>query len=204
MSTSDETTKPDVPAATEPVQAATAEPAPAPAAAGGPAAEDELAALRREVAELRDRNLRLLAELQNQQKRAQREKLEALRFAEADFARELLVVLDDLCRTQEAARTATDVQSVADGVRIILEHFLKVLEQRQIRPIEAVGKPFNPAFHEALLQQPSTDHSAGTVIQEVARGYLMHERVLRPARVIVSSGPPPAATESKPAAEEVK
>jgi molecular chaperone GrpE len=162
-----------------------------PGAAAAPPAEDELTRARRELDELRDKNLRLVAELQNQQKRTQREKQEALRYAEAEFARDLLVVLDDLNRTLEVASTAADVQTVVDGVRIIYEHFLKVLEQRQIKCIEAVGKPFNPAFHEALMQQPSPEHPAGTVLAETARGYTMHERVLRPSRVILSSGPPP-------------
>jgi len=150
--------------------------------------EDELTALRREVEELREKNLRLLAEAQNQQKRAQREKQEALRFAESDFARELLVILDDLERTQESARTATDARAVADGVRIVHEHILKVFKARGIEPIEAVGRPFDPTYHEAMMQQPSAEHPAGTVLQEMARGYRMHERVLRPSRVIVSSG----------------
>lgn len=150
---------------------------------------DELTQLRAEVAALRDRNLRLVAEQQNQQKRAQREKQEALRYAEAEFARELLIILDDLERTQEAAQNAVAVAAVADGVRIVHEHFLKVLRQFGIQPIEAAGQPFDPSIHEALLQQPSADHPAGNVLQELARGYTMHERVLRPSRVIVSSGP---------------
>ncbi|MBK9121007.1 MAG: nucleotide exchange factor GrpE [Phycisphaerales bacterium] len=150
---------------------------------------DELTQLRAEVAALRDRNLRLVAEQQNQQKRAQREKQEALRYAEAEFARELLIILDDLERTQEAAQNAVAVAAVADGVRIVHEHFLKVLRQFGIQPIEAAGQPFDPSIHEALLQQPSADHPAGSVLQELARGYTMHERVLRPSRVIVSSGP---------------
>ncbi|MEW6197189.1 MAG: nucleotide exchange factor GrpE [Planctomycetota bacterium] len=181
----------EVPEAQTPVESpAGAEAAPA----APPAPEDELAALRREVEALRDKNLRALAEVQNAQKRAQREKEEALRYAEADFARELLVILDDFARTSESARTATDVQAVAEGVRIVHEHFLKVLRSRGIEPIEAVGKPFDPAFHQALMQRPSDDHPAGTVIEEAARGYKMHDRVLRPSRVIVSSGAVPAET----------
>jgi molecular chaperone GrpE len=151
--------------------------------------EDELTCLKREVQELRDKNLRLLAETQNQQKRAERDRREAVRYAESEFAKALLVILDDFERTQESARDARDAQSVADGVRIVYEHFLKVLEQHGIRPIEAQGVAFDPGLHEAMMQQPSDEHPAGTVLQEVRRGYAMHERVLRPARVIVSSGP---------------
>jgi molecular chaperone GrpE len=177
--------------------------APAAAPAESPAApDDELTLLRREVDELRDKNLRLLAELQNQQKRAQRESQEAQRFAEAELARELLVVLDDLERAQEAARNTQDAQAVAAGVRLVSEHFLKVLRDHHVAPIEAVGRPFDPAFHEALLQVPSSEQAAGIVLQEVARGYTLHERVLRPTRVIVSSGPPATDTPAGGATEK--
>ena len=171
---------------TETPAEASAEPAPP---------EDPIAALRREVEELRDKNLRVIAEAHNQQKRAQREKQESLRYAEADFGRDLLVVLDDLERTLSAAGKATDVQTVIDGVRIVYDHFLKVLAQHHIQPIEAAGQRFDPSYHEAMLQQPSDEHAAGMVVQELARGYQMHERVIRPSRVIVSSGPGPASDE---------
>jgi molecular chaperone GrpE len=150
--------------------------------------ESELDALRREIGELKDKNLRLLAEVQNQQKRFAREKQDALRYAEADFAKELLVILDDFERTQESAKSATDAKAVAEGVRIVYDHFLKVLQQRGITTIESVGKPFDPNIHEALMQQPSADAAPGTVLHEAARGYKMHDRVLRSARVIVSAG----------------
>jgi molecular chaperone GrpE len=170
-----------------------------------PPTDDELTTLRREVAELRDKNLRLLAEAQNQQKRAQRDRQEALRYAEAEFARELLVILDGFERTQEAAKAAPDAKTVADGVRIVYDHFLKVLHAHAIAPLEAVGKPFDPSFHEAMLQRPSDEYPAGTVLQELARGYTMHERVLRPSRVIVSGGAAAAPqTSATPPAEDHK
>jgi molecular chaperone GrpE len=176
-----------------------------PAVVPAPPADDELTTLRREVAELRDKNLRLLAETQNQQKRAQRDRQDVLRYAEAEFARELLVILDDFERTQEAAKAATDAKTVADGVRIVYDHFLKVLCAHAIAPIEAIGRPFDPAVHEALLQQPSDEYPAGTVMQELARGFTMHERVLRPSRVIVSGGAGAAPhTSAPPSAEEQK
>jgi molecular chaperone GrpE len=158
------------------------------AAAGVTVSPEEVAALRKELGQLRDQNLRLIAEARNLQQRAWREKAEALRFAEAEFARELLVVVDDLERTLAAASTA-DAAPVVEGVRLIHEQFLKILRNRGIVPIEAVGKPFDPDRHQAVLQQASTDYPAGVVLGEVARGYMMHERVLRPSRVIVSTGP---------------
>lgn len=153
----------------------------------------ELEALRREVEQLRERNLRLLADMRNFQQRAERERLDSLEYAEAQFARELLVVLDDLERARQAAAGAETIEAVAEGMRIVHEHFLKVLKSRRIEPIAALGQPFDPLYHEALLHQPSDTYPANTVSQELARGYTMHQRVLRSARVIVSSGPPPAA-----------
>ncbi|MFQ5805713.1 MAG: nucleotide exchange factor GrpE [Phycisphaerae bacterium] len=171
-------------AAADQVQAAEAQPPPTP---------------EQEIEAVRDENLRLMAELRNVRQRAQREQQEALKYAEADFAKELLLVLDDLERTQESVKTADDVQPVAEGVRIVYEHFLKVLRGREIEPIEALGKPFDPDLHEAVMQQPSAEHPAGTITQEIARGYKMHGRVIRPAKVIVSSAPP-----APPADEETE
>ena len=151
-----------------------------------------------EIAALRDENLRLVAELRNVRQRAQREKQEALKYGEADFARELLVVLDDLERTQESVKTADNMQAVTEGVRIVYEHFLKVLRAHQIEPIEAAGQPFDPGLHEAMMQQPSAEHPAGTVMQELARGYKMHGRVIRPAKVVVSSGTPASPADQAP------
>lgn len=151
-------------------------------------AADELTALRGEIAELKNQHLRAVADARNIQQRATREKQEAIQYAEADFARELLSVLDDLTRTLDSAQSGADAARLTEGVRITLEHFRKVLAARGIQPIEAAGRPFDPARHEALMQQPSGEHPAGTVISEVAGGYTMHGRVLRPTRVIVSSG----------------
>jgi molecular chaperone GrpE len=150
--------------------------------------EDPLAQAQRERDELKEQNLRLIAEGRNQAARFQREKAEALRYADADFARDLVLILDDLERTLESAKSAGDAGALVDGVRIVYEHFLKVLRDRNVEPIEAVGAEFDPTYHEALMKQPS-DEPAGRVIQEVARGYKMHDRVLRPSRVIVSGGP---------------
>lgn len=154
------------------------------------ASDDPLDACRRECESLRNENLRIIAESRNQQQRATREKQEALKFAEWELARDLLVVVDDLERTREAAGTAQDVQIVADGVRIVFDHLLKILRERQIEPIAvAVGAAFDPTWHEALMKQPSDRVPDGHVLKEVGRGFKMRDRTLRPAKVIISSGP---------------
>jgi len=172
----------------------------APTAPGSEA--ERLQALEAEVASLKDQNLRLMAETRNIQQRTQRDMAEALKFAEANFARDLLLVLDDLGRTREAVEKGESVSAIGEGVRIVLEHFLKLLHSRGIVPIEALGQPFDPHLHEAILKQPSIEYPAGVVMQEVAPGYTMHDRVLRPTRVIVSGGPAPAATEPEEAEAE--
>lgn len=147
---------------------------------------DELTAVKRERDELRERNLRLTAEMRNQMTRLQREKEESLRYAESAFAKQLLGVLDNLDRAVDATSSATDPQTVAAGVKIVHEQFLKVLADHGIESILAEGQPFNPEVHEAVMQQPSADVEPGTVLQQLTRGYQMHGRVLRPAKVIVS------------------
>ena len=151
--------------------------------------EDELAAVRRQAAELREENLRILAEMQNLRKRTEREQDETVRFAESELACELLPVLDNLECARASASASPNNGTLADGVRIACEHFLKVLQGHHIEPIAAAGRPFNPSLHQAVRQQPCDDCPAGTVLQELARGYIMYERVLRPSQVVVSSGP---------------
>ncbi len=164
-----------------------------------------VAELERQVAELRDRNLRLMADLRNLQQRFEREQAEHRKYANETFARDLLVILDDLERTMQSARTAESVGAVAEGVRIVYEHFLELLRKHGVRPIEMSEKQhFDPDLHEAVMQQPSEEHPAGTVIQEVARGYQMHDRVIRPSKVIVSSGSPGGSEAGSQEGDEAK
>jgi molecular chaperone GrpE len=167
----------------------------APADAGKPdvdeaAAADPVAALQQEVAALKDQILRVRADARNLQQRTLREKQESVRFAEADLVRDLLVLLDDLERTQESARQTRDVDALLAGVRLVYDNFLKALKERHVQRIGAVGETFNPDYHQAVLRQPSADQPANAVLTVVAPGYQMHERVLRPARVVISAGPP--------------
>lgn len=149
---------------------------------------DPLELLTQELAEANDKNLRLVAELRNVQQRAQREKEAALQFAEAGLATDMLPALDDLERTLASIGDEGAQQALAEGVRMVFDQLLKVLRDHGIEVIEAAGTTFDPEVHEAMLQQPSDEVPKGVVIQEVARGYRMKGRVLRSAKVIVSSG----------------
>jgi molecular chaperone GrpE len=161
-------------------------------------AEEEIEELRRKLAAMEeeartnhDRFVRERAELENFKKRMQREKAEALRFAAEPLIRELLPVVDNLERALEHG--AGNGQSVLDGVRLVLESLLEILERHGVKRIDAVGAPFNPAEHEAMARVESDEHEPNRVVAQHHTGYRLHDRLLRPALVTVSgaraSGP---------------
>jgi len=165
---------------------APADAAPAQAPAGEAPAETS-AETRSEADEWRERYLRAKADLANYQKRVERERLESIRYAASELARALLPVLDDLDRViASGADEKNTRESLLEGVRLTRENFLKVFRQFNVTPIEAEGQPFDPSIHEAMMQQPVDDFTEPRVLQEIARGYRMHDRVLRPSKVIVS------------------
>jgi molecular chaperone GrpE len=141
-----------------------------------------------------DRFLRERAELENFKKRTQRETTEALRFASEPLIRELLPVVDNLERALEHGEG--NGQSVLDGVRLVLKSLLGVLERYGVKRIEAVGQPFDPSRHEAMAQVESAEHEPNQVIEQHHTGYLLHDRLLRPALVTVSSRKSNGAVES--------
>jgi molecular chaperone GrpE len=144
-------------------------------------------------AEERDQFLDLLkrtqADFENYQKRNQREREQERRFAQLPLALDLLPVLDNLERAIAAARQANETGPLVQGVNMVHAQFLDLLKRHHVTPIEAEGKPFDPNLHQAVMQQPaSPQHPANTVIKAVEHGYMIHDRVLRPARVIVAAG----------------
>lgn len=147
---------------------------------------DPVAELQARVAELEDKLLRARAEVQNVQKRTANERQDAVRFANAELMRGLLSVLDDFERSIEAARGATDPAAIREGEQLIYTNFLKALRDHGLEEVEALGQPFNPAEHEALMQQPGSDQPAGTILEVAARGWRLRDRVIRPAKVIIA------------------
>jgi molecular chaperone GrpE len=156
--------------------------------------------LRAENESLRDRMLRALAEVENTRRRAERAQHEARQYAVADFARELLPVVDNLRRTI-AAGTHRGPQAVGDaalveGVGAIERLLVHVFQQFGIRRIEAQGAPFNPSLHEAMMEEFSDAQAPGSVARVLEEGYTLHDRLLRPARVSVArQHPVPAPAE---------
>lgn len=155
-------------------------------------AVDVLAAmqqLRAEADAAKDRELRALAELDNFRKRANRQLDEERKYASLNLIRELLSVVDNLERAMKAAEQTSSAASLLDGVKLVTQQLQRTFEQHHCTRIVALGTPFDPAVHQAIGQQPSAEYPVGAVMQEVQVGYQMHERVLRPALVLVSTGP---------------
>ena len=140
------------------------------------------------VREAQERLLRTQAELDNFRKRSRREYDEAQRYREIDLLRDLLPVLDNVLRAIDAAEKKADVESLRSGFRMTAQQLEKLLETHGCRTIPTDGSAFDPAVHEAILRQPAAGVAAGTVVATASRGYTLHDRVVRPAQVIVAQG----------------
>lgn len=166
--------------------------------------EAQVAEAQAMAAAVQDQFLRERAELENFKRRMQKDKAEALRYATEPVLRDLLGVIDNLERALKAARgeatreggaPAGQLGALLTGVEMVLAQFADVLSRHGVSRIAARHEPFDPAHHEALAQVESHEHPAGTVVEEHAAGYRLHERLLRPAQVTVTrppAGPPPS------------
>jgi molecular chaperone GrpE len=139
----------------------------------------------KEAAENFDKWLRLRAEFENFKKRMQKEKSDVMKFGSENLLKAMLPALDNLARAIEHGKSAQDDPSLLEGVEMTLKQFLGILERFGVKPIQAAGEIFNPEQHEAIAQEES-EQEPNRVIAEVEKGYLFHDRLLRPAKVIVS------------------
>ena len=143
-----------------------------------------------QLAQARDNNMRLLAEIDNLRKRSQRDMQQQLKYAALPVISEMLSVIDDLHRTLEASQSGGDVDAFTGGVEIVVQSFTSVLEKYQCVAIKAeAGEAFDVKLHEAISLQPSNQFDANVILAVVQQGYQMHDRVIRPSQVVVSSGP---------------
>ena len=142
-----------------------------------------------------DRYLRAVAEMDNTKKRAQREREDYIRYANESLLRDLLAVLDNFDRAVRAARMALEAPGLLAGVELIRRELLKVLEKFGVTSYSAVGQPFDPEKHEAVMRVETTEHPEMTVVEEALAGYLLNGKVLRPAMVIVAVPPKEPASE---------
>lgn len=141
-----------------------------------------------QIAELEERVLRVQAELENFRKRARREYDDAQRYREIDVLRDLLPVLDNVLRAIEASEKTGDVETLRSGFRMTAQQIEKLLAAHGCETIETDGAAFDPAVHDAIVQQAVPGVAAGTVVGTASRGYRLHDRVVRPAQVIVAKG----------------
>ncbi|GAA0780723.1 nucleotide exchange factor GrpE [Roseibium denhamense] len=164
--------------------------------AGDEAGADPVDALTAENAELKDRALRTMAEMENLRRRTEKEVKDARQYAVSSFARDMLTVSDNLRRALEALpeedRRNADagVASLIEGVEMIERDLLNQLEKNGVKKLEPEGQKFDPNFHQAMFEVPNTEVPNNTVVQVVQAGYVIGERVLRPAMVGVSKGGP--------------
>ncbi len=149
----------------------------------------------RESSEYFDKWLRLRAEMENFKKRMQKEKADHLRFGNEDLLKALLPILDNLNRAIDHGRNGRENSPLLAGVEMIHKDLLNTLERFGVKPIQAAGEVFDPEKHEAVSQEES-DLEANRVVAAVQNGYFYHDRLLRPAKVIVSKGRPQAEKEA--------
>lgn len=147
--------------------------------------------------ELNERLMRSLADLDNLRKRQQKQAVDQRKYGHEGAVRELLPVLDNLERAlQHAPKEPTpEFAKFIEGTQMIVQQFFAALDRLGVKPVPAIGAPFDPAVHEAIQEVPSPDVPAGSIAMEMTKGYVLYDRVLRPAKVIISAGPPAARSE---------
>jgi molecular chaperone GrpE len=175
-------------AGTTGAEPAAGETAPTEPQAAGPTLEEQLQATRAERDENLNRFLRSQAELDNYRKRVQRERDDERRYAALSIIRDLLAPLDNLQRAVESARKSGESGNVLQGIELVVQQMDRVLSGHGAKAIPAAGQPFDPHLHEAVQQMPSEEQPPMTILQELERGYTLHDRVVRPSKVIVSAG----------------
>ena len=184
------------PEGTAPEDAAREEPSSAEAAAPRSEANAAVEALQAEVASLKDRVLRIMAEMENLRRRTEREVADAKSYGVTSFAREMVSAVDNLQRAvaslpaEAKADASPAMQSFIHGIELTERDLLSRMARFKVQPIETVGSRFDPNRHEALFEMPDESVPSGTVVQQVETGYVIGERVLRPAKVGVSRGGP--------------
>jgi molecular chaperone GrpE len=181
--------------------------APASESPAPPTSEERIALLESEKAEIKDRMLRIAADFDNWKKRSRKDLSDGEMRAKESVLRDFLEIADNLERANASWGEGkdgkeSDAKSVRDGVELVLRQFRSKLERYQVKPVESVGLPFDPRFHEAISQAPSADAKPGSILHELQKGYLIGEKLLRPAMVVVASAPPVAKPVEENAADK--
>ncbi|HHL39766.1 MAG TPA: nucleotide exchange factor GrpE [Deltaproteobacteria bacterium] len=155
--------------------------------------KEELDAMGRELDEMKNLYLRSCAELENYRKRVEKEKASHLLYANERLVKELLPVIDNLDRALAHSESEIDpakgLESLRNGLRLTVKELEKVLDRFGLKAVKAVGERFDPTIHEAISHEESADNEAGTVIKEFQKGYMLNDRLVRPAIVAVAKEP---------------
>ncbi len=147
----------------------------------------EVVQLRKQLEEQQQKALRAQADFDNFRRRSRQEKEEFAKYASKQLIEQLLPVYDNFDRALQTSKDTQDFEALFKGVDMIYRQFAQILEQEGLKPIEAVGQPFNPEFHQAVMQVESDEYEEGTVVEEMQRGYILKDKVIRPSMVKVSS-----------------
>jgi len=152
--------------------------------------QEQIEELQEQNKELEEKYLRAVADFENIKKRLEREKLQAVSYANEEFARDLLPVIDSMDFASESAEKIEDndneyVKKIEEGIALTIEQFKKVMQKHGIELI-SIEEGFNPHFHDAVMQVDSKDHEEGEIVQLLQKGYKIKERVLRPAMVSIA------------------
>lgn len=182
------------PDAQNPAEAAQDTPAAETGAEGNTAPASREAELENELAQVKDQALRALAEAENTRRRLEREMEEAKKYAVSGFARELLAVADNLKRaisavTPEQREQNAELKNMLIGIEATERQLMAAFEKYQVKPVDSMGKVFDPNFHQVMFEIESAEHPAGTILQELQSGYAIEGRLLRPALVGTAKAP---------------
>lgn len=152
------------------------------------ASDEKLNKLEAEVNQYKELMLRKAAEFENYKRRTENDQLNLLKYAAESLLIKLLPTIDDLERSLSHMTEETDVNKIKEGIQLVYNKFMKTLDDQGVKKIEAIGKPFDVEFHEALMQRADESVPPHTVLDELETGYMYKDRVIRHSKVIVSEG----------------
>lgn len=147
----------------------------------------QLEAAHQQIEEAQQRTLRSQADFDNFRRRTRQEKEQLTQYASMNVLEQILPVIDNFERAIASSVETKDFDSLAKGIEMVFRQMMSVLENEGLKSIDAIGAPFNPEFHQAVMQVQSDEHEEGTVVEELQKGYMLKEKILRPSMVKVSS-----------------
>lgn len=148
--------------------------------------EEKIESLEKQIEEYKDKLLRKAAEFENYKRRSENDQLNMINYSGENLIIKLLPVIDDFERSLQHMGNAKDIDSIRDGIKLVYDKFMKILGDQGVKKIEAVGEPFDVNYHEAVMQRKDDSVPAHTVLDELEKGYLYKDRVIRHTKVIVS------------------